>query len=427
MSYSVENINGCTKKIVFNFEALDLAEEVKIAVLKKQKTVTLKGFRKGKAPLATVEKMYGPQIENDAMNSFVQNQFYNAVTTEKLRVVGQPSIENMKYEPGKSVSFDAQVEIFPEVAIKDMKGLTFSKDTVVVEDSEIVDAEKNLLQSKSVMKEVEESDKALENGLFAVMNFQGVLQDGTRPENMKGEEFLLEIGSNQFIPGFEEQMQGMKKSEKKELTVTFPEDYEEASLKNAEVKFEVEVLEIKEKSFPDFTDEIAVESGYESIEDFKVKTKETLFKQKERAVDEKLHQDILNKLIEENKFDIPLALIAQQRTYLKDDVTRNLQQQGFDEKMMEEYFEKWQSDLTEKASFQVSSGLILDTLATQFEVEAVEADMDAKLEEMVQSTGLELDQIKKYYMDDAKVKSNLMYGIREEKTFAKIKEIVTIS
>lgn len=427
MSYSVENINGCTRKLTFNFKDLDLTEEVKVAVLKKQKDVSLKGFRKGKAPLNMVEQMYGPQIENDAVNSFIQNQFYNAVTEEKLKVVGQPTIDNMKYEPGKCVSFDAQVEIFPEVTIKDMDGLTFTKDTVLVEDKEIEDAEKNLLSSKAEMKEVADADRELENGLFAVMNFQGVMKDGTRPENMKGEEFVLELGSNQFIPGFEEKMIGMKKAEKKDLAITFPDDYHAQDLQSAEVTFEVEVLEIKEKKLPEFTDELAKESGYESVEDFKTKTKDALFSQKERAADEKLHQDILNKLIEENSFDLPLALIAQQKTHLKEDVSRTLQQQGFNEQMMEEYFEKWQSDLTEKASFQVSSGLLLDTLATKFEVEANDADVDIKLEEMAKSSGMELEQIKKYYTEDPKIKSNLMYGIREEKTFAKIKEIVTVN
>lgn len=427
MSYSVENINGCTRKLVFTFEDLDLTKEVKAAVLNKRKEVALKGFRKGKAPLGMVEQMYGPQIENEAVNTFIQNQFYEAVTAEKLKVVGQPSIDNMKYEPGKTVSFDAQVEVFPEVTIKDMKGLSFTKDTVSVEESEISDQEKNLLGSKSEMVEVTDESKELVNGLFTVMNFQGTLKDGSQPENMKGEEFLLEIGSNQFIPGFEEQMIGMKKSDKKDIKVTFPEDYHAEELKSAEVTFSVEVIEIKEKILPDFTDELAKESGYDSVEDFKTKTKETLFSQKERAADEKLHQEILEKLISENKFDLPLALISQQKTHLKNDVSKTLEQQGFNEQMMTEYFEKWQTDMTEKASFQVSSGLLLDALATQFEVEANDADVDEKLIEMAKTSGMELEQIKKYYTEDPKIKSNLMYGIREEKTFAKIKEIVTVS
>src|SRR5687767_3397077 len=115
MSYKIENINSCTKKLVFNFETLDLSSEIKQAVVRKQKTANLKGFRKGKAPVAMVEKIFGPQIESDALNSFVQAQLYAALNKEKIRVVGYPTFDNMKYNAGKSVSFDATVEVFPEV------------------------------------------------------------------------------------------------------------------------------------------------------------------------------------------------------------------------------------------------------------------------------------------------------------------------
>ena len=121
MTYKIENVSGCSKKLSFNFETIDLTAEIKAAVSKKQRTVSLKGFRKGKAPVAVVEKMFGPQVEYEALNQFVQTQFFNVVQKEKLKVVGQPSFENMKYDQGKSVSFDAMVEVFPEINLKDWK------------------------------------------------------------------------------------------------------------------------------------------------------------------------------------------------------------------------------------------------------------------------------------------------------------------
>lgn len=425
MAYSVENINGCTKKIVFNFDKLDLSEQIKAAVKQKQKSVNIKGFRKGKAPLDMVEKVYGPQIESDALNRFVQKELFDAVTEEKLRVVGYPNFENIKYEAGKSVSFDALVEIFPEVKIKDMKGLTFSKDKVEVSEEEVENVKKNYLNSRAEMKEVTDEKVKLAKGLFAVFNFQGEKEDGEKPENMKGEEFLLEIGSGQFIPGFEDGMIGMKKGDKKDINLTFPSDYHVADLKDAKVKFAVELLEIKEKSFPEFSDELAKEFGFESAADFATKTKENLLSQKEKQASEKLNQEILEKLIAENSFDVPAALVAQQEQYLREDLTRTLKSQGFNDSMVGEYFNKWAGDLTEKATFQVKSGLILDNLANDFKVEATDADFNAKVEESAKLSGLELDQVKKYY-SEAKIKQNLMYAIREEKTFDKIKEKVTL-
>lgn len=423
MSYQIENINGCTKKLAFNFEKLDLTSEIATAVKKKQKETSIKGFRKGKAPLAMVEKIYGPQIESDALNAFVQKEFFEAVTKEDIRVVGYPSFENVDYTGGNSVKFDALVEIFPEVKLKDMSKLSFKQDKVTVTAKEVKEQEKSHLASKSEMKEVK---KALKKGLFAVMNFQGETADGERPENMKGEEFLLEIGSGQFIPGFEEGMIGMKTGEKKDVEVTFPSDYQAAELADAKVKFEVELLEVKEKTFPKFSDELAVEFGFDSVEDFTTKTTENLTSQKERQVLEKLHQEILEKIVSENEFEVPAAMIAQQKDHLMKDVTNTLKQQGFNETMMAEYFEKWSQDLDEKAIFQVKSGLILDTLAKEHNIEASEADFDKKMEESAKGSGLDIEQVKSYYATNDTIKKNMMYAIREEKTFEKLKEVIKV-
>ncbi|PIP93135.1 MAG: trigger factor [Bdellovibrio sp. CG12_big_fil_rev_8_21_14_0_65_39_13] len=420
MSYKVETVNGCTKKIVFDFQTLDLSAEIKTAVLAKQRTANLKGFRKGKAPLSMVEKFFGPQIESDAINHYVQNRFFEAVEKEKINAVGYPSFEKLKYEPGKSLSFEAVVEIFPEVTVKDFSGYKFEKEKVVIEDKDLDGIRNNYLSSKAEVKEVTDPSVSVDKGHMAVINFQGEKANGEKPENMKGEDYVLEVGTNTFIPGFEEGILGMKKGETRVLDLSFPEDYHFDELKGAKVKFTVDLLEIKEKITPEFTDEIAKEFGFESVADFNAKNKENLVKQRSRAVNEKLHQAILEKIISENTFDVPKTLIVQQEAHLKEEVTKTLKSQGFNDEMLEEYFEKWKGDITEKAIFQVRSGLILDTLAKQFDVQSSESDLEKKYEEMAVGTGITADQIKKYYTSDDKLKKNLAYAIREEKTFEKI-------
>ncbi|MBT7609042.1 MAG: trigger factor [Bacteriovoracaceae bacterium] len=426
MSYSVENINKCTKKIVFNFETLDLTTEIKSAVAKKQKTVSLKGFRKGKAPLDMVRKMYGPQIESDALNNFINNQFMEAVTKEDLRVVGYPSFENMNYEAGTSVSFDALVEIFPVVELKDMSELKFARDKVEVTADDLTAARDNYLSSKSELIELTDTEIGLETGHTAIFNFDGEKEDGEKPENMKGADYTLEIGSGQFIPGFEDGMIGLKKAEKKVIELTFPDDYHAEDLKSAKVKFHVELLEIKEKKVPDFTDELAKEFGYESVEDFEIKNTKSLEAQKNKEADEKLHQEILDKLIEENTFDIPKTMVEQQEKHLMDDIKRNLQQQGFTDEMADEYFTKWHDDLHTKAEFQVKSGLILETLAKEYQVETGDADLEKKIIETAEGTNMDAEEVRKYYTSNDQMKKNMLYAIREEKTFAKLKEVVTV-
>lgn len=427
MSYTVKSVNGCTKKIEFNFQVLDLSKEIKAAVIKKQTTTNIKGFRKGKAPLAMVEQAYGPQIESDALNQFVQSQLFEAVTKEKFKTVGYPALENVKYETGKSVSFEAVIEVFPEIKLADYSSYSFKKEKAEVTKDDLDKLTKNYLGPKSEMVEVPGSNIGLATGHFAVLNFEGVKENGERPENMKGSEYLLEIGSGQFIPGFEDGMIGLKKGEKKNILLTFPADYNASDLQNAKVTFEVELLEIKEKKFPELNDEMAKEFGYESVVDFYEKNKISLLSQKERQANEKLHQEILEKLVKENKFDVPATLVQNQEKYLQEDLAKNLKSQGFNEMMVAEYFARWKSDITTKANFQVRSGLILDHLAQQFNIETSDADFNKKIEESAATAGMDVETVKKYYSSNSQIKNNLMYAIREEKTFEEIKKKVKIS
>jgi trigger factor len=401
------------------YKNVDLTTQIESALKEKQKTSNLKGFRKGKAPINFVKQVYGAQVENDALYKFVSEEFYKAVQKEELKAVGYPSFASTKFEEN-NVSFEATIEIFPEVTIKDYSKFEFTKEDEVVTDKDIEELENRYLGPKAEMVEVTDEARKIETGLFAVFNFEGEKPDGTRPDNMKAEEFLLEIGSGQFIPGFEEGLIGLKKGDKKTLELTFPADYHEEDLRDALVKFDVDILEIKEKKSPELTDELAKEFGFESTDDFKTKNKERLVVQKKRESQMKLQEEILKKLVEENSFDVPAALVEQQKTSVREDLGGNLKQQGFDEGMVKTYFEKWDDDITQRAEFQVRSGLLLDKLAKKYEVEALDADLDVKIEEMASQSGMDKEQVATYYKSNEQVKSNLMYAIREEKTFEKL-------
>ncbi len=427
MSYTLQTVNDCTKKFVFNYEKVDLSKEIKAAVLAKQADSNLKGFRKGKAPLEMVQKMFGPQIENDALHRFISNEYFEAVKKENIRAVGYPQFGNTKYESGQTVAFEATVEVIPEFELKDFSKYTFKKESEKVTEEDFETLKKNYLAPKAEVTEVKDAAHKLAKGDFAVFNFEGEKADGTKPENMKAQDYMLEIGSGQFIPGFEDGMIGLKKGDKKDVKVTFPADYHEEDLKNAPVIFHVELLEIKTKNFPDFTDELAKEFGFESVADFNAKNKERMKAQKKREVQTKLQQAILEKLIEENKFEVPVALIEDQKVGVKQDLTKTLKQQGFNDQMIGLYFERWNDDVTNKAAFQVRSGLILDKLGKKFNIEANEADLDAKIDEMVAQSEMKKEEISKFYKSNENIKRNLMYAIREEKTFAALEKEMKVS
>jgi len=417
MSYTIQNVNDCTKKFVFNFEKVDLSKEIKAAVLAKQADSNLKGFRKGKAPLEMVQKMFGPQIQNDALHRFISNEYFEAVKKENIRAVGYPQFGNTKYESGENVAFEATVEVIPDFEIKDFSKYTFKKESEVVSDKDFDTLRKNYLSPKAEVSEVKDAAHKLAKGDFAVFNFVGEKADGTKPENMKAQDYMLEIGSGQFIPGFEDGMIGLKKGDKKDIKVTFPADYHEEDLKNAAVTFHVELLEIKTKNFPELTDDLAKEFGFESKADFNTKNQERMQTQKKREVQQKLQQAILEKLIDDNKFEVPVALIEDQKISVKEDLSKTLKQQGFNDQMISLYFERWNDDVTNKAAFQVRSGLVLDKLGKKFNIEATEADLDVKIAEMVSQSGMKKEEIEKFYKSNENIKRNLMYAIREEKTF----------
>ncbi len=426
MSYKLEAINGCTKKLVFNFDDVDLSNQIQQALKSKQKESNLKGFRKGKAPLTMIEKYYGPQVKNDALYRFISEEFYKAVQEENLKAIGYPSFSNTNFEDeNKKVSFEATVEIFPEFELKDYSGYEFKKEDDSVKDEDIQKTRDQYLASKSEIVEIKD-DQPIANGHFAIFNFEGEKEDGEKPASMKANDFQLEIGSGQFIPGFEDGMIGLKKGDKKVIDVTFPEDYHEEGLRNAPVKFHVEVLELKEKKNPEITDELTKELGFESVKDFETKTKSQLENQKKREVQSKLQQDVLDKLIEENKFDVPSTLIAQQKEAVKSDMANNLKGQGFNDEMVNTYFEKWATDLDSKAEFQVRSGLILNKISDKYNVEVGDSDFEAKLDEIAAESGMDKEQVEAFYKSNENVKKNIMYALREEKTFEKLLGDMTV-
>ena len=426
MSYSVEEINSCTKKLIFTFESMDLTSEIQQKLNKKRQSISIKGFRKGKAPMEMVQQLYGREVESEALNTFVSTQLYTAINESDLKVVGEPIFGDIDYKSQEKMTFSVTLELFPDLELADYTGYEFKQEKAEFSDEELEQVRADQLRAKAEMIVVDDDSVSLDKGHYAVMNFQGVKPDGERPENMHGKEFLLEIGSGQFIPGFEEGMLGMKKGENREVKVVFPEDYQAADLKGMDVLFEVDLLEIKVQKTPELTEELAKEFGFDSIEDFETKTRNNGVLEKQRASEDKVRQELVEKLVADNQFDVPNAMVFQQEDFLKQDLEKTLGQQGFNEEQSKDYFEKWSEDLRTKAEFQVRSGLILDHLSRKFEIEAGDEDLEEKIAETSEKTGIETEQLRKYYLSDDKIKSNMLFAIREEKTIKKILSQVSV-
>ena len=422
MSYEIETLDTSTKKFSFKLETNLIEDRLKAAMMEKQKTTNIKGFRKGKAPLNIIKQKYEGELKLRLQNEFIQEELFKAINKEDLHLISSPLLQNIENTDKSFLKFDVQVELYPSIEVKDCSHFSFTKEKIEASEEMIDKTKKLYLESKVTMKELKDESVTLEKGHFAVINYQGEKEDGEKPASMLGEDTVLEIGSGSFIPGFEEGLIGLKKGEKRLVNLTFPANYQEKSLQNTPVKFNVELLEIKVKEYPEFTDEIAKEAGVKSVVDFDKKLKENLLQQSQRDSKSKLHQEIMDKLIEENPCDVPETMVKSQKKLLMDNYRNELMKNKLPEQMLEEFLEKESLKINETALFQVKSTLILNAFSKKFGIEVTPTDFDAKIEEM----GLTKEQALEYYPEDGEERNNIMHNMKTEKILKKITEEVTI-
>ena len=426
MSYSIEKTGDCIRKFLFNLENVNLSSEIGQILREKQKASNLKGFRRGKAPISVIQNIYGEEARADVFHRFISSQLVQVAEEEKISIVGTPKVSDFEYEEKLAeVNFTVEIECLPELSIKDFSHLSFSKESANIADDDVESEVNKMLESKAEMVEAEEGS-ILSNSHFAVINFQGELENGDRPKEMSAEEYLLEIGANSFIPGFETAMLGMKVGDKRDIPLSFPENYHSKKLQNAKATFAAELLEIKNKVLPDLSDDVAQEFDYDSANDMRGKIKAHLHQQKEEMSKKKLHGEIIDKLIMENHFDVPSTLVEDQGRIIRENIVGNLKSKGFSEGQIQDYFEKWVEDVREKAIHQVRSGLIFSALSKRYSIEVSEDDYRARCKEVAERAGITLEEVLEYYNKHKEVEQGLRQLIWEESIFTKIYEEVTI-
>ncbi|MGN5454889.1 MAG: trigger factor [Candidatus Kurthia intestinigallinarum] len=379
------------------------AEEVNAALdaafKKVVKQINVPGFRKGKMPRQLFEKKFGVEsLYQDALDILLQANYTKAIDETGISPVDQPEIDFAPDALGKNqpFTFTAKVVVIPEVKLGDYKGLEVSKESVEVTDEEV---EAILVENQKRLAElVVKEDGAVENGDTAVIDFEG-FQDGEAFDGGKGEDYALEIGSNSFIPGFEEQLIGAKTGEEKEVEVTFPEEYHAAELAGKPAVFKVTVKEIKAKELPELNDDLAseIDSEVDTLDALRAKLKETTAKQKEEAVEGKLRDDLVEAAAANATIDVPEAMIETELNRMLQEFNQQLQMQGLN---LDFYYQisgtdeaSFRAERKEEAAQRVSVSLVLDAIAEAEGIEATEADIEAELAKMAEQFKMTADQI----------------------------------
>ena len=383
-------------KVTFTTEEWKNAQEK--ALEKLAKNVKIDGFRQGKAPMKMVKSRVGKAAILEEATDVVLKKSYAAILLDNnIQPVGQPQVQiDELTEDVLKVTVTAPVA--PEVTLGQYKGLEVKKGTVKVTKKEI-EAELANYQNQFAELVIKE-EGTVENGDTAVIDFEG-FKDGVAFDGGKAENHSLEIGSGSFIPGFEEQVVGMKVGEEKEIHVTFPEEYQSAELAGQEAVFKVKVHEIKTKVLPDIDDELAKDvniDGIETLADLETYTKEQIKNKKQTEVESKFSDDIFNAVIENTPLEVPEAMIETETQTMLREVEQNLSQQGLNMELFQQLtgktMEDMKAEMSEQAEKRVKFNLILAEIAKAENIEISDEEVDDEIKEIATYYGREFDEVK---------------------------------
>ena len=405
---SCEKLEKSMVALTVEVSAEEFEAAVEKAYRKQRGSIRVPGFRPGKAPRKIIENMYGSGVfYEEAVNEALPDAYTAAVKEQELEVVGYPEVELLSV--GKEgFSFKATVAVYPEVTLGQYKGVEAPKAEVSVTDEDVEGRVKEMADRNSRMVSVE--DRAVAKGDVANIDFEGFL-NGVPFDGGKGDSFDLEIGSGQFVPGFEDQVAGMSISEEKDIDITFPEDYH-ADLAGKTVVFHVKVNAIKVKELPALDDEFAKDvSEFDTLDELKKDVREKMLAEREEAAKRAFEDAAMSKVAAGIQADIPDAMIEEQAKRFVDNFRMQLQSQGvpYEEYMkmtgMEE--EKLLADARVPAEGQVRMDLAIAAIVKAEGLEASDEDVEAEYNKMAAQYGMDVENVKKY-LDDAVIKEQIV-------------------
>ena len=392
------------------------------AFVKRNKNAKIDGFRPGKAPKDVFIKHYGKEsLYFDAADSLVQPAYIKLLEDEKVVPVVEPKID-VKSIDETGVEFVFTIITKPEIKIKKYKGLNVNKEEVEVTNEEIEHEISHLLER--YVELVTKEEGKVENGNVAVIDFEG-FKDGVAFEGGKGENYSLEIGSNTFIPGFEEQLIGMEKEEEKEIEVTFPEDYGSADLAGAKATFKVKVHEIKEKSNPEMNEEFFEDLGMEGVntkETLEEEIKKSIEARKEADAENKYVDTLLDKIAENTEVDIPEEMVDDEVHRLMHRFEEQMKMQGISLDLYYQFTKSTHEDLHKQmepeAYKNVLYRLILEEITKLEEVEVTLEEGEEEATKLAIKYGMEKDK----FLEQFGGLDMIMYDLEIRKVFDKLKE-----
>ena len=419
MSVKVEKTENKNEvKLSFEIEAEKFEDAMKKVYAKTAKYFTIPGFRKGKAPMAIVERTYGSSIfYEDTFNELVPDIYDEAIKENRIEAVSRPQIDISQMEKGKDLKFTAIVQIKPEVKLGKYKGIELKKIEYTVSDKDVEHELGHMAEHNARLVTVD--DRPVEKGDITIIDFagsiNGVAFDGGTAENQE-----LEIGSNKFIPGFEDQVIGMKVNEEKDINVTFPEDYFSKDLAGKEATFKVTLHEIKKKELPKIDDDFAKDvSEFDTLADLKADIKSKMEKENEERAKYESEEAAIEAVCKDVEVDIPSGMIETEIDNMVKDIENKLSYQGLtlDQylKLTNKTMENLRKEFDEQANKAVKSRLVLEAIIKAEDIKPDDKEVEEKVKEMAKNYGRPEDELlknegfKNYIIDNMKYEKAIAF------------------
>lgn len=419
MSVKVEKTENKNEvKLSFEIEAEKFEDAMKKVYAKTAKYFTIPGFRKGKAPMAIVERTYGSSIfYEDTFNELVPDIYDEAIKENKIEAVSRPQIDISQMEKGKDLKFTAIVQIKPEVKLGKYKGIELKKIEYTVSDKDVEHELGHMAEHNARLVTVD--DRPVEKGDITIIDFAGSI-DGVAFEGGTATNQELEIGSNKFIPGFEDQIIGMKVNEEKDINVTFPEDYFSKDLAGKEATFKVTLYEIKKKELPKIDDDFAKDvSEFDTLADLKADIKSKMEKENEERAKYESEEAAIEAVCKDVEVDIPSGMIETEIDNMVKDIENKLSYQGLtlDQylKLTNKTMENLRKEFDEQANKAVKSRLVLEAIIKAEDIKPDDKEVEEKVKEMAKNYGRPEDELlknegfKNYIVDNMKYEKAIAF------------------
>lgn len=426
MSVKIEKQDNSKVVLEFTMSKEDFNKNLDKAFAKNAKYFKAPGFRNGKVPRAIVEKMYGETVLFDSViEDTVDEEYRIAIEENNLEVVSKPELDIKQIGKDKDLIYTVTVFVKPEATVKDYKGIEVKKFNTKVSKKDIDNALEQARDKNARTVTVE--DRALEMKDISTIDFEGFV-DGVAFEGGKGENFELTIGSGQFIPGFEEQLVGMKIGEEREINVKFPDEYHAENLAGKDAMFKVKLISIKSKVLPELDDEFAKDiSEFDTLEEYKKDVEKKLKEEKEKQAEADKEAQAIEKIVENTEVNIPDSMIEDQMEQMVEQFNANLSYQGLNLETYCKYLgttvEAFKETLKPQATKDVKLKLALEYIAKTENITATDEDINAKIDELAKEYGNEnADSLK----NNENIKKYMSERVLQDKTLKVVLDNVVV-